>query len=198
MDGSAGWLAVFVITSVIIWVAAVYSTGEIAGSRGHGRLAWYAAAVVFGPVAVLAALVAPYTPELVARATAAALSTSATPAVGIQARFSPLGVRAGTQPQDAQGRIANRSTGEYGLGRWEVSSSTDTRLPVGQLVTIARDGRVLVVRAGDRDVTLDIDSLRAHEVGGSLEVEGDDRLRLALRPLDGQRPKPSAESLGLI
>lgn len=77
MNGAGPSLVVLLAILIVPWILFIYATGQVAAARGHDPLAWYLAAVFLGPAALLAALVAPYTPEIQAAALAEVLARSA-------------------------------------------------------------------------------------------------------------------------
>ena len=181
------WIVPLIL--VTLWVTFIFATGEIAGSRGHARTAWYLAAILFGPVAMLAAFVAPFTPAKVAAALVEAL------AEGGVGRPSPVAARdtgTGTGPEP----MARDQ--DPGGGAWRVTHSTRAALPIGAEVGIERQERRLVIAGEGRVVTLEIDALRARVSSGALALEGEGGLRLVLSPIDGQDAQVEAEALGMI
>ena len=75
--GHPGLLILFLAMAVMVWLLLAWAAGRIAAERGHAFGLWFLASVVLGPLGLLAALLAPYTPERLVRASQPAASPPA-------------------------------------------------------------------------------------------------------------------------
>jgi len=181
-----GLLALLVLAVIVgLWIAFIYFTGQVAADRGHDPGVWYFAAVVLGPVALVAALAAPYTPDITAAAIARSLS------VHLAHGPTPVPAASTTIPMPTAGDrgAPTQAGGVIGLGRWRVTESGIPGLERAPVVEVrVQGGRVAFVSdaythrtsRGQWRAAVDAD-------GGLLLTEGSFTVA-RLAPIDGQNP----------